>query len=257
LIYVVLGMHKSGTSLVSQILHHSGINMGERIDPDVPYDDGNKYERQSALALNVEILGLGSVRVRSLNAQVPSVPRPTDHQRARMREIVQVCSEAHMDWGFKDPRTCLTYHLWACELPEHKIIAIYRPLGEIWPRFREGRFSHAYRNPSKAWTVTKAWCRYNSSVLDHLQTTTMDFLVLSYRDLVTSDTEFKRLGAFVGRDLSDQRRPALYRSRLYTGWLVGVMSWLARWRLGCAPADVIQRFENLRREGAWQTESGP
>lgn len=47
MIFVVLGMHKSGTTLVSQILHHSGIPMGDGFDENVTYDGGNKYERES------------------------------------------------------------------------------------------------------------------------------------------------------------------------------------------------------------------
>ena len=43
-IYVVLGMHKSGTTLISQILHHSGVNMGgAEIETSRSYDEGNKY----------------------------------------------------------------------------------------------------------------------------------------------------------------------------------------------------------------------
>ena len=33
-IYVVLGMHKSGTTLVSQTLHKSGVSMGPEFDED-------------------------------------------------------------------------------------------------------------------------------------------------------------------------------------------------------------------------------
>ena len=53
--YVVLGMHKSGTTLVSQMLHQSGINMGD-FDPLVSYDRGNQYERESALQLDMDIM---------------------------------------------------------------------------------------------------------------------------------------------------------------------------------------------------------
>jgi hypothetical protein len=52
MICVFLSMHKSGTTLVSEILHHSGINMGDDIDEHVSYDRGNKYEHESTLGLN-------------------------------------------------------------------------------------------------------------------------------------------------------------------------------------------------------------
>ncbi len=44
MIYVIFGMHKSGTTLVAEMLHKSGINMGD-FDESVSYDIGNQYER--------------------------------------------------------------------------------------------------------------------------------------------------------------------------------------------------------------------
>ena len=57
MIYIVLGMHKSGTTLLSQILHHSGISMGENFNESVSYSQGNKYERETTQQINKEILG--------------------------------------------------------------------------------------------------------------------------------------------------------------------------------------------------------
>ena len=53
MIYIILGMHKSGTTLISQILHKSGINMGN-FNEDVSYDQGNKYERPASQKINRE-----------------------------------------------------------------------------------------------------------------------------------------------------------------------------------------------------------
>src|SRR5262245_61853891 len=133
MIFVVLGMHKSGTTLVSQILHDSGINMGEDFDAKVSYDEGNKYERETALALNLDILKVGNYRI--IDLPNPDELQLTPQQRLCMREIIQNCNSRYTDWGFKDPRTTLVYPLWVSELPEHKLIAIYRTPEEIWPRF--------------------------------------------------------------------------------------------------------------------------
>jgi len=105
MIYVVLGMHKSGTTLIAQILHHSGVNMGE-IDDSVSYDSGNKYERHSTLQLNEDILGQGSVN--SIELTAPDMLSLSDSQRERMRQII-ASNEAKYNgnWRFKEPRTCL------------------------------------------------------------------------------------------------------------------------------------------------------
>jgi hypothetical protein len=239
-------MHKSGTTLISQILHHSGINMGENIDAQIHYDQGNKYERGSTLALDVEILGLKDESDPVIDLEPPDTLQMTEAQRARMREIIRTCNQAYTDWGFKDPRASLVYPLWAQELPEHKIVAIYRSPGEIWPRFRYKHLHYYYRNPSRAWKVLKRWCEHNISILTNLQHTQADFIVLNYREFMTDDAEFDRLQKFVGIKLNDQRKKGLYRNRSEEYPLINIATWLIQQQTGHSPDKIIEQLEALR-----------
>lgn len=243
MIYVILGMHKSGTTLVSQILHHSGINMGE-IDPNVHYDRGNKYERQSCLKLNLDILGTDTFHIIDLAAS--DALQLTEEQRRRMREIIQSCNKLYADWGFKDPRTSLTYPLWASELPEHKIIAVYRLPAEIWPRFRHQNLYSQYRNPYRAWEFMQRWHEHNLKILNYLQQTKMDFLVMSYHELMASRTEFERLQEFVGVKLNDRREKGLYRHQAKKIMLLEIVDWLMDKQTGYTSKKIIEQFESLR-----------
>jgi len=245
LIYVVLGMHKSGTTLVSQILHNSGINMGDDIDTEASYDQGNKYERASVLALNKDILGLSDNRIIDLEA--PDTLQLTEDQRARMQAIIQRCNGAYVDWGFKDPRTALLYPLWASELPEHRIIAVYRSPSELWVRYRYKRIHYHFRNLSRAWKLMKRWCEHNSRILAYLQNTKADSIVLSYQELMTSDVEFNRLQAFVGKTLDDKRDKSMYRGREGAYPLLRTAEWLVHKQTGDTPEAIIGQFEALRR----------
>ncbi len=56
MIYVVLGMHKSGTTLVARTLHESGIIMGEEFPAGASYCS-NKYEAKWPQSFSDEILG--------------------------------------------------------------------------------------------------------------------------------------------------------------------------------------------------------
>ncbi len=248
MIYVILGMHKSGTTLVSQILHHSGINMGEQLDAKISYDQGNKYEREATLALNMEILGLTTMTRSTITNLDLSKLRLTDNQRIRMRRIIQHCNETCDNWGFKDPRTALVYPFWASELPEHKLIAIYRSPGEIWPRFRYRRWYHTFKNPYSAWRLMMGWHQYNSKILSCLENTPMDFLVLNYRDFMTTDLEFNRLQEFIGLKIKDQRDKSLYRSRAEAHLVLKMATWLVYLKIGSKPEDIINRFEALRKK---------
>ena len=250
MIYVVLGMHKSGTTLVSQILHHSGINMGQNVDSAASYDGGNKYERLSTRALNLEILGLEDIYTPSFDLQMRDGLQLSEGQRARMREIIQECNKSYTDWGFKDPRTCLIYPLWASELPEHKIIGTFRPPDEIWPRYRHKRLHHYHKNLSRACRFMTGWCQYNSNILAFLRNTSLDFVVLSYRELIVSGAEFSRLEEFVGTKLSDQRRQCLYRSRAKGHLLTSIATWWVHRQTGCRPSQIVEQFEALRNHNS-------
>ncbi|MGM0484512.1 MAG: hypothetical protein ACQERI_08185, partial [Candidatus Krumholzibacteriota bacterium] len=58
MIFVLLGMHKSGTTLISRMLHESGINMCGEPCGEASYDAGNKYERLEFLIYNTAMLDI-------------------------------------------------------------------------------------------------------------------------------------------------------------------------------------------------------
>ncbi|MFO7539262.1 MAG: sulfotransferase, partial [Chloroflexota bacterium] len=209
MIYVVLGMHKSGTTLASQILHHSGVNMGENLENGVSYDQGNQYERESTWRLNEDILRANQQR--SIDIRLPTNLQLTPEQQARMRQIIAASNHAYSHWGFKDPRTCLVYPLWASELPEHRLIVIYRDPTEPWPRYRPRHARNRYREPLLAWKYLQSWCEHNLRILAYLREASQPYLVLDYHRLVTTQAEFERLQQFLGMPLVDRRRPSLYR----------------------------------------------
>ncbi len=209
MIYVILGMHKSGTSLVSQILHLSGINMEDDVDETKGYDEGNHFERISAKELNKELLGCGSAH--SLNVILRRPIRVTPDHRRKVWAIIQSCNERYRDWGFKDPRTCLTYSVWDQELPPRKIIVVYRKFEEVlqhYTRTKWRKINLLY--PRKA---LRGWMHYNSQIIAHLKKTKYPWIVISYNELMASNEEFKRLSDFVGRSLVDCRDSKDYRSR--------------------------------------------
>jgi hypothetical protein len=269
MIYVILGMHKSGTTLVSQILHQSGIDMGEAFAQDRSYDEGNYYERGVTGMLNGEILWpyaiptLGYVikakilRQRVLN-QPPSIsiirklPESlSPAQRVRMGQIIEDCSKRHEDWGFKDPKSCLTYHLWRQELPEHKVIAIFRHYQEFLLRYRVGgtnplRLALLYR-------VLHAWTRHNLALIEAVEQGGAPTLLFNYRDFMIGDAVFGRLVDFVGRPLQDAREVSRYRNRQSDQ--ADLLPVFARWMVPLLPADprvIYRRLEEMAQAQASQ-----
>ena len=247
MIYVVLGMHKSGTTLVSQILHHSGISMVDELDEDITYDSGNKYERQKTLTLNMDILGVKDYQVRELAN--PDSLKITDDQRGRMQTILDDASAQYSDWGCKDPRTALTYPLWKEVIGEHKIIAIYRNPEEIWPRFRWQGWRRKYVNPLWAYQYISRWVEHNINLIKYCSNLQGSYLLLDYHSLMTTDKEFKRIEAFTGESLTDMRKKELYRVRKpKKDYTLAIASWVYKVVNGRSYNEIILELEKLQKK---------
>jgi hypothetical protein len=247
MVYVVLGMHKSGTTLIAQILHRSGINMVDELDADTSYDKGNKHERESTKAINHEILD--SKGVFSLEIDLHTAARSSLSQKEQMNKVIKDCSLKYKQWGFKDPRTCLTYPSWTSELPEHKIIVIYRSPSEVWNRYQKSRRQYGSIRGylGGVWLFAANWCRYNERIIDYLKNTKMPFLVLDYSKFMTEDTEFDRLQNFVGLSLVDCRDKNLYRSQstAASSVLLNVLCWFKTFKL---PREICHQLEVLGQQ---------
>ncbi|MEM9173610.1 MAG: sulfotransferase [Myxococcota bacterium] len=240
--YVVLGMHKSGTTLVSRMLHESGIEM---IQPGLDrsqtdYDEGAYFERERVIDLNRDLLGFGQPAHR--------YPKPrrleaSEDQRTEMRRILGDAEpEEGVDWGIKEPRLCLTYPLWEPEMPEHRVIAVYRELPEVWSHYKT-----RYSPRREIWWAVRAWSDYNEGVLSVLDEGKRDAIVIQYERLMTEQREFDRLAEFIGRPLSDMRKPDKYRSRSMGARALAAVE-LTRRACGLsAPSRIAERLHAHRR----------
>ncbi len=211
MIYVVIGMHKSGTTLISRILHQSGIDMGKFSD-EISYDKGNKYERHETQSINYRILGCGNAH--SLDVITPVSNLPTDSSiPADINAFVSQANALYDSWGFKDPRTCLTYPVWQKYLPAHKVIFIYRRPLELWHHYRKYiprrkfilRTIHGYK-------ALRAWYIHNHFFINYLAMQNNMHLI-NFSEFMSSTLNFEQLCQFTGTTLKDCRDSNLYRSK--------------------------------------------
>ncbi|MFQ5705547.1 MAG: sulfotransferase [Gemmatimonadales bacterium] len=243
MIYVVLGIGFSGTTLISELLHHSGVAM---IDGEMDrYDSGGKYEHPGFQGMNKALLGLTNDQVTQLHPQ--QCPAGLSSvQRDRMLELVHRQTDHHENWGFKDPRTVVTYPLWRDVLPPHKSVAIYRDPAGSWPRHRWQGYRRRYVNAWRACGYLRRWCEYHEAILRYAEDLGENLLLLNYERMMVSDEELARLRDFVSRDIEDRRRCSMYRSRS-TGEMPfrlirAVMDKASRWR----PQETMSGLETHR-----------
>lgn len=95
-VVIVLGMHRSGTGMVSQILRLLGVRMGSNLDIH--------YEDEDFKTLNMDIL-------RQAGGRWYQPPKPEEISK-QLWSIPQICKyiddkKSESLWGWKDPRMCL------------------------------------------------------------------------------------------------------------------------------------------------------
>lgn len=111
---VVLGMHRSTTSLMAKGLHECGVKMGDSVLGPMKSNPWGHYEDLDFVLLNDEILkaaGGSWDNPPSEQAILDQWPKFT----ARIEALVKA-NDAAVDpeyplWGWKDPRTVLTIRL--------------------------------------------------------------------------------------------------------------------------------------------------
>jgi hypothetical protein len=242
MIWIILGMHKSGTTLVSKILHESGINMVDGPENRGVYDSGNKMERSSTKAVNHAILG--SSDKFSLDVAKPETLNLGSVQQQMMLETISTCNASNSDWGFKDPRTCFTYALWNAHLGDHRLVAVFRSPKEVWGHYwASARF---YQKLEIFLKFIPRWCEYNSAILHALESADTPYILVDYSALMTRSDEWSRLQGFVGRQLHDSRRSGMYRKRSTSSMFYKMALALHRIAGGPDPDLILSRLSDIR-----------
>jgi hypothetical protein len=132
-IVCVLGMHRSGTSLVARVLNLLGLDLGPEEHLMRP-NSGNPtgyWESRPVKRLNDEILS----RLGGSWSQPPDLPAGWERgpalaePRRRARELLAADFSDSDLWGFKDPRNSLTAPFWQRLLaPMRYVICLRNPV---------------------------------------------------------------------------------------------------------------------------------
>jgi hypothetical protein len=221
---IVMGMHKSGTTLVTEMIHKGGIPMFTG-DADPSYDNGLKYERPICHDMNLHALGLQK-RSRPLD---PIWKYPV---KSLLAEDLSKLAEEVGDqpWGFKDPRTTFTYSAWLEKFPKGPRIYVYRSHKEILHRFCSGKRRYL-RNAAKA---LQAWLHYNEKTLENFQLDQKEgrpAALVNYEELMTHPSLLGRLEQVLGIRFHDARDPRLHRNKVQSRWEDFSLGFLT---LGCS-----------------------
>ena len=126
---VVLGMHRSGTSLVASMLEAMGVHMGDRLLPPSENNPRGYFEDLDFYNLNRAILHDAGGDW----ANPPSVRAISEAGERVKHEIAKVVAEKQAGglWGWKDPRTCLTVPLYHHLLDDVRYVVVKRDSPDV------------------------------------------------------------------------------------------------------------------------------
>lgn len=124
---VILGMHRSGTSMLARELSQLGYHVGEPSEllesqPDNPH---GFYERRDVVGFNDELL----LAAGGSWANPPEALLEENDTESRVRELVEGLGPG--PWLVKDPRMVLTWPCWESALEGTLVIFMYRAASAV------------------------------------------------------------------------------------------------------------------------------
>jgi len=171
---VLLGMHRSGTSIFANILSKLGVNMGKNLREGDRFNKYGYYERADIKNLNQEILGDWR--------GIPKQNVLLERALKRKTRIIDMCQRNNQLtlWGWKDPRTCLTVEYWHYYLCNPYYIIVNRKARDIVKSlmFREQEKCRHTEFDTQYWMQLVE--RYKKGIANFVMKARPDYMMADY-----------------------------------------------------------------------------
>jgi len=193
---VVLGMHRSGTSMTSAILEKLGINMGEETLGAGETNPIGHFEDKMFLNLNKRILN-------DAGGSWDSPPKHKailDLKNKYKKEIKKIISNKNKNWGWKEPRTSLTIDLYYPYLSNTYFIYCKRNEVDVAKSLKK-------RNDMPLNEGKKLKGIYDDRIDNFLEKINSDRKkVVEYEEILSNpELEIKEIINFLDLDINDQQ----------------------------------------------------
>ncbi len=237
-ILVVTGMHRSGTSLVTQWLHKCGLHAGDALPgPGAGNEDGY-YEDPDFLYAHQGILKGHRLPV---NGYADPIKQLSHNETDILKDIIHYKNGFYQQWGWKDPRTCLFLDTYRQLIPGAFYFVVFRDYESVVSSLighmhqqtekenasRKGLSKFIWENFKKKNSISKLckkhcqhylklWISYNEAILQHLQQLPAgNYLVADYAALYNNDRPvFERITGEWGFTLRFVHLKSIYKNHL-------------------------------------------
>jgi len=185
---MIIGFHRSGTSMLSQELHDAGLFLGKRLL-------GSNYSNADGHFEDYDFFNFHEKVLQSQNETWKYHSNKKLYIDEKfypdMDNIIQSRDKSYEEWGFKDPRTCLFLPYWQEKLVNPYGVVIYRHYEECVNSLLERssrEIAHNkssdisfFQDPSLAY---KMWLVYNKNILEHIEKYPNTTIVISHSAVI-------------------------------------------------------------------------
>ena len=221
---LILGMHRSGTSLLASLIQALGVDLGDKLFPGDEHNPTGYFEDQDCVTIHERMLdALGQMPWHGETGMQPMPPawwRAPDMQPlvGQLEQWLDQRLQRGRPWGLKDPRTTRFLPMWR-ELLERRGVRARFLLAVRDPAEVAG--SIATRDAAPARRIQQTWLRFNMEALLHAGDALVG--VFDYADWFADGLNALRLlsealgvqsdDAVLRRSLDERLRPDLHRQR--------------------------------------------
>ena len=185
---IILGMHRSGTSMLAGTLEEAGLYLGDVINSSPFNKKGNK-ENKLLWKINDAVLEYSNG---AWDIPPKNVRWPETEKQVRDQFLLKFVGKKL--WGFKDPRTVLTLLGWLEVIPDPKLIGIFRhPILVAKSLKRRNKFSFDQS--------LQLWLEYNWRIKWFIQNRDLKIIEFS-ADPEVLKKDIRKLIDYIGLDSS-------------------------------------------------------
>lgn len=212
---VILGMHRSGTSLTARWLNLMGMNLGDSLLGENFSNKNGHFEDSDFLNLHEDLLeGIGEHRW-GLNLRYET-HNLSGSQINKIQDLCAKKNRSNNNWGFKEPRTCLFSRYYDKILCNPFYIIVYRSPVEVADslvRREVRRIENKYKNQTllgrmkiyfkkqkeikfeknKLMSYLNDWRIYNEQLIQLIEKTNNDYILVHIKSLPHVDQEIFNL----------------------------------------------------------------
>lgn len=128
-VLILLGMHRSGTSLLTNWLWSMGLDVGQDLLKGGIGNVNGHFEDRDFHDVHESIFRKNGISYGGLQGPLDIVLDKTD--KDQLIKNVESKNASNRQWGWKEPRTCLFLNEYKTILPEAKYLIVYRSCDDV------------------------------------------------------------------------------------------------------------------------------